>query len=395
MKPFKFTVPQDIVFGAGKMSELPDLLAKCGSKNVLIISGRILEKLGVVKKVSDTCFAQGISVAAFLDVEPNPSTLTVNAAVEAYKANDCTAIVALGGGSPMDVAKAAGVLAMYGGSITEYEGADKVPGEIVPIIAIPTTAGTGSEVTAFAVITDQDRDYKLTVFSYKLLPRYALLDSELIRSLPPFVAASTGVDAFIHAMEAYLSKDASPFSDAVGKEAMELIGGNIREFVADRSNAEAADAMMCGAMLAGIAFAWARLGNIHAMSHSVSAFYNVAHGIANSVLMPAVLEFNAEADTGNRYEDIYNWLKPYSTPASEKFEKAMLVQVVRDLLKEFGLPGCLCEVKQIMDAGGSIDKNIDQMATDAMKSGNVLTNPRATCKEDIIELYKIAMTALE
>lgn len=145
---------------------------------------------------------------------------------------------------------AVGVLARYGGSITEYEGAHLVPGPIEPIIAIPTTAGTGSEVTAFSVITDTTRNYKLTVFSYELLPKYALLDPEMIMSVPPMVAASCGIDALIHAWEAYTSLGASPFSDAMAEKAMELIGGNIRRFVANRKDEEAACAMMSGSMFA-------------------------------------------------------------------------------------------------------------------------------------------------
>ena len=214
-------------------------------------------------------------------------------------------IVALGGGSPMDVAKAVGVVAKYGGSITEYEGADKVPGEIIPLIAIPTTAGTGSEVTAFSVITDHKRNYKLTVFSYKLIPAYALLDPLLLTSAPASVAAACGIDALIHAEESYVSLDASPFSEAMSEKAMELIGRSIRAYVAERSNLEAASDMLAGSLFAGIAFSWARLGNIHAMSHPVSAFYNVPHGVANGILFPYIVKYNEEA-AFQKYQKIYH-----------------------------------------------------------------------------------------
>ena len=240
MKNFTFTVPQDIIFGMGSLKRLPELLKKNGSAKMLLVSDRGLEKLGVVEKVRSIVTASGTEVAEFLDVEPNPSVDTVNAAVKAYQEAEATSIVALGGGSPMDVAKAVGVLAKFGGQITEYEGAHKVPGKIVPIIAIPTTAGTGSEVTAFSVITDTSRNYKLTVFSYELIPSYALLDPELIMTAPASIAASCGVDALIHAWEAYTSRDASPFSDAMAEKAMELIGANIRRFVANRQDEEAA-----------------------------------------------------------------------------------------------------------------------------------------------------------
>ena len=382
MKNFTFTVPQDIIFGMGSLKRLPELLEKNGSDKMLLISDRGLEKLGVVEKVKDIVVASGIDVAEFLDVEPNPSVDTVNQATKAYQEAGATSIVALGGGSPMDVAKAVGVLAKFGGEITEYEGAHKVPGKIVPIIAIPTTAGTGSEVTAFSVITDTSRNYKLTVFSYELIPSYALLDPELIMTAPASIAASCGVDALIHAWEAYTSRDASPFSDAMAEKAMELIGANLRRFVANRQDEEAACAMMSGSMFAGIAFAWARLGNIHAMSHPVSAFFHVPHGVANSILLPTIVEYNALADKG-RYEKIYNYISKEKEPVMD-FVPEMLADAARELLKDLGIPSHLAEV-------GVTEDKIPQMAADAMKSGNIMANPRQSTLKDIEMLYHKAM----
>ena len=383
MKNFTFTVPQDIIFGMGSLKRLPELLKKNGSAKMLLVSDRGLEKLGVVEKVRSIVTASGIEVAEFLDVEPNPSVDTVNAAVKAYQEAEATSIVALGGGSPMDVAKAVGVLAKFGGQITEYEGAHKVPGKIVPIIAIPTTAGTGSEVTAFSVITDTSRNYKLTVFSYELIPSYALLDPELIMTAPASIAASCGVDALIHAWEAYTSRDASPFSDAMAEKAMELIGANIRRFVANRQDEEAACAMMSGSMFAGIAFAWARLGNVHAMSHPVSAFFHVPHGVANSILLPTIVEYNALADHG-RYEKIYNYISKESEPVVD-FVPEMLVDEARELLKDLGIPSRLSDV-------GVTEDKIPQMAADAMKSGNIAANPRQSTQRNIEMLYRRAMS---
>ena len=382
MKNFTFTVPQDIIFGMGSLKRLPELLKKNGSAKMLLVSDRGLEKLGVVEKVRSIVTASGTEVAEFLDVEPNPSVDTVNAAVKAYQEAEATSIVALGGGSPMDVAKAVGVLAKFGGQITEYEGAHKVPGKIVPIIAIPTTAGTGSEVTAFSVITDTSRNYKLTVFSYELIPSYALLDPELIMTAPASIAASCGVDALIHAWEAYTSRDASPFSDAMAEKAMELIGANIRRFVANRQDEEAACAMMSGSMFAGIAFAWARLGNVHAMSHPVSAFFHVPHGVANSILLPTIVEYNALADHG-RYEKIYNYISKESEPVVD-FVPEMLVDEASELLKDLGIPSRLSDV-------GVTEDKIPQMAADAMKSGNILANPRQSTQKDIEMLYHKAL----
>lgn len=376
MKDYTFKVPQDIVFGVGSLKRLPELLEKSGSKKMMVVSDRGLEKLGVVQKVLDIVEAEGIETVSFLDILPNPTVDMVN------KESGATSIVALGGGSPMDVAKAVGVLARYGGSITEYEGAHLVPGPIEPIIAIPTTAGTGSEVTAFSVITDTSRNYKLTVFSYELLPKYALLDPEMIMSVPPMVAASCGIDALIHAWEAYTSLGASPFSDAMAEKAMELIGGNIRRFVANRKDEEAACAMMSGSMFAGIAFAWARLGDVHAMSHPVSAFFGVQHGVANSILLPVIVEYNALADHG-RYEKIYNYISEEKEPVKD-FKPEMLVEEIKKLNASLGIPKTLSEV-------GVTEDKIPQMAADAMKSGNIAANPRQTTLKDVEMLYRKAL----
>lgn len=382
MNDFSFKIPQEIVFGVGALKRLPELLEKCGSRKMLIVSDRSLEKIGVVDKVQKIVEASGIEVSMFLDILPNPTVEMVDQAVKAYQDSGATSIVALGGGSPMDVAKAVGVLATYGGSITEYEGAHKVPGAIVPMIAIPTTAGTGSEVTAFSVITDTARNYKLTVFSYELLPKYALLDPEMITSVPPSVAAACGIDALIHALEAYISLGSSPFSDAMAEKAMELIGGNIRRFVANRKDIEAASAMMTGSMFAGIAFAWARLGNVHAMSHPVSAYFGVAHGVANAILLPVIVEYNALADHG-RYEKIYNYICEGKEPAKD-FKPQMLVDEIRSLNAQLGIPASLSAV-------GVTEDKIPAMAEDAMKSGNIAVNPRQSTIRDIIALYHKAL----
>ena len=383
VRDFTFTVPQEIIFGAGSLARLPELLKKNNSDKALLISDRGLEKLGVVAKVADIVASSGMKCEAFLDVEANPSCETVDKATEAYKECGASCIVALGGGSPMDVAKAVGILNNFGGKTTDYEGPHKVPGKIVPIIAIPTTAGTGSETTPFVVITDHSRNYKLTIFSYETIPAYALLDPELIYSLPPQIAAPTGIDALIHAIESYQSKWASPFSDSMGEKAMELIGKNIRLFVADRSNKEAASAMMAGSMFGGIAFAWARLGNCHAMAHPLGGFFNIPHGVANAVLLPNVLEFNALADRG-RYEKIYNYIKVGGDGCCGTFVPEMLVEEFKKLNKSLGIPDNLTSL------GVKADK-IHDMSVDAMKSGNVLVNPRQTTLADIEALYEKTM----
>ena len=394
MNTFNFSVPQDITVGKGSLAKLPEIAKKLGGSHAFIISGPHLAKMGLVEKAADYLKMVDIKTDAFTEIEANPSVATVEKATEKFKESGADFIVAFGGGSPMDVAKAVGVVAKYGGSITEYEGAHKVPGPIIPLIAIPTTAGTGSEVTAFSVITDHSRDYKLTVFSYELLPAYAILDAELITTAPASVAAACGIDAFIHAEEAYISTAASPFSDAMAEKAMALIGKNIRRFVANRGDMEAAEAMMVGSLFAGIAFSFARLGNVHAMSHPVSAFFDVPHGVANAVLLPVVAEYNALADHG-RYLTIYNDISP--VPAyTDDFEPMMLVDAIHSLCADIGIPENLTiAINQASKTGEvtreEIESKIEAMAVDAMKSGNIAVNPRSSRQCDIEMLYKKAL----
>ena len=394
MNEFSFSVPQNITVGKGSLAKLPEVAKKSGGSHAFLMSGPHLAKMGLVEKAANSLKSAGIAVDIFTDIEGNPSVETVDKATAAFKEAGADFIVAFGGGSPMDVAKAVGVTAKYGGSITEYEGAHKVPGPIIPLIAIPTTAGTGSEVTAFSVITDHSRDYKLTVFSYEILPAYAILDAELLTTAPASVAAACGIDAFIHAEEAYISTAASPFSDAMAEKAMSLIGKNIRRFVANRGDIEAAEAMLVGSLFAGIAFSFARLGNVHAMSHPVSAFFDVPHGVANAVLLPVIAEYNALADHG-RYLTIYNDISP--VPAyEEEFEPLMLVDAIRELCGEIGIPANLTEAINNASKTGAvsveeIESKIEAMAADAMKSGNIAVNPRSSRQCDIEMLYRKAL----
>ena len=382
MNSFSFSVPQNIIVEKGGLAKLPEAAKELGGTKAFIISGPHLNKMGIVGKCIEALEAKGIKATAYTDTEGNPSVETVEKATEAFKESGSDFIIALGGGSPMDVAKAVGVVAKYGGSITDYEGGGKVPGDIIPLIAVPTTAGTGSEVTAFSVITDHSRNYKLTVFSYKLIPAYAILDANLLTTAPPSVAAACGIDAMVHALEAYISTAASPFSETMSEKALELIGKNIRKYVANRSDIDAAENMLVGSLFAGIAFSWARLGNVHAMSHPVSAFFNVPHGVANAILLPTIVEYNALADTGKYYK-IYRYIAKAPVP-EEVFEPDMLVDEIKALNKELNIPASLSE------AGVTADK-IGAMSEDAMKSGNILVNPRSSTIKDIEMLYNKAL----
>lgn len=382
MKEFTFSIPQKIIVGKGALEKVGQISVDLDGKHAFIISGPNLEKMGIVSKVEGLLNEVSIDADSYTNIEANPSVTTVEKAAKAFIESKADYIVALGGGSPLDVAKAVAVVAKYGGSITDYEGAHKVPGKVIPMIAIPTTAGTGSEVTAFSVITDHIRDYKLTVFSYELIPNYAILDQNLIMTTPASVAAACGIDAFIHAEESYISRDASPFTEAMSEKAMELIGRSIRAFVADRENQKAAEDMLVGSLFAGIAFSWARLGNVHAMSHPVSAYFDVPHGVANGILLPTIVNYNSSVDEG-KYLKIYNYISEEPV-TKEQFQPKMLTEAIRNLNAELGIPDGLAAV-------GVKEEYIEAMAEDAMKSGNIMANPRKTEYEDIIELYKEAL----
>lgn len=382
IKSFKFGVPQEVIFGKNSLSRLPELLTDISCKNVFLVSDHGLEKVGLVEKVVRIITSSGLTCTSYLDLQANPTVKNVHAAVDAYKACGANIIIALGGGGPMDVAKSVAMLVTYGGTVIDYVGLEKVPGPVVPMIAIPTTAGTGSEVTASSVITDSDTSFKMSVISHYLIPGHALLDPELIMTLPASIAAACGVDAFVHAMEAYLSKMGNPFTDAMAEKAMEMIGGNIRQFVASRDNEDAACNMMVGSTLAGVAFASALLGNVHAMSHPVSGFFGVAHGVANAILMPTIVEYNALADNG-RYRKIYNYITN-GRKADDSFTPSMLAEELRKLNADLGIPASLSEV-------GVTEDKIPAMVNDAMKSGNILRNPRQSTSKDIEKLYRKAL----
>ena len=382
MESFSFTIPQSIKFGAGTLDLLPDLAKELGKSKGYIISGPHLNKIGMVAKCRKALKNAGMESECFTETEGNPSTDTVVKATEGFKKSKADFIVAFGGGSPLDVAKAVAVLATYGGNIVDYEGAGKVMGPVVPMIAIPTTAGTGSEVTAFSVITDHSRNYKLTVVSNYLLPAYVILDPDLIATVPANTAAACGIDAMVHALEAYISKAASPFSDIFAREALRLIGGSIRDYVADRSNPAACESMMVGSLFAGIAFSHARLGNVHAMSHPVSAYFDVPHGVANAILLPTVVDFNKDAADPEKYRYIYGCISK-DMGADINFTPDMLATEIRMLNYELGI------LPTLSDIGVTSDK-FEQMADDAMKSGNIQCNPQFTMKNDILKLYEQA-----
>ncbi|NLY49677.1 MAG: iron-containing alcohol dehydrogenase, partial [Firmicutes bacterium] len=312
-------------------------------------------------------------------VEPNPSIETVESCYGLYQEPTPDLIIGLGGGSSMDVAKAVAVLATNGGHISDYEGYEKVRVDKRPLVAIPTTAGTGSEVTASTVITDRKRQVKMAIISNKVKPEYALVDPELTLTIPPALTASTGMDALTHAIESYVSKEAIPETQALALHAIRLIGRSIRKAVLYGDDARARDDMMMGSLLAGMAFAISKLGNVHAMAHPLGGIFDVPHGFANAIVLPYVMNFNALA-APELFTDIAQALGGNIHGLSTREAALLAVDLVKELNHDIGIPADL-------KGFGVNEDALDKLCEDAMISGNIKVNPRRTTVKDIRSLY--------
>ncbi|SDP49884.1 iron-containing alcohol dehydrogenase [Desulforhopalus singaporensis] len=373
---FQFTIPAKVVYKSGAIDELGDLLKQTGIGKVLVVTDAGIAKAGFLDVVNNVLAACGVESEVFLDVEPNPSVDTVNKGAAIFNDLKFQGVIALGGGSPMDTAKAIAIKITNGGNVQDYEGPDTFEHDPLPVIAIPTTAGTGSEVTPFAVITDRARKYKLTIISPRIIPQIAILDPGLISRLPASIAASTGLDALTHAIESYVSLFSSPYSDAFAEKAIELIGRNLRLFVANRKNEEAAGSMLVASLFAGLAFTHARLGNAHAMAHPLGGYFDVPHGVANAILLPYIMDYNRIANP-DKFCRIAKLMGDEESPQGA-------VEAIRKLNRDLGIPEKLSSFGVTSDA-------VAGMTKDAMKSGNVLANPRQTGFSEIEALYQLAI----
>ena len=378
---FTFQAPATITFGPGAIAKLPELAAGFGGR-ALVVSDPGVAKAGILPRILALLSDAGIGAEPFTDVEPNPSVETVNAAVDRFRRTRASFVIGAGGGSAMDVAKVVGALGAHGGTVHDYEGIGKVPAPGVPVAAIPTTAGTGSEVTIFSVITDRERRFKMTVGSTHIVPQVALCDPELTLSMPQPLTAATGMDALTHAIESYVNTAHNPIAKTFALEAMRLIGRSLRTAYANGRDLRARTEMLLASTMAAMAFTRTRLGNVHAMSHPVGAHFDVPHGVANAVLLPYVMEWNllacyetypaVAAALGERVEGL---------PRHAAAEAA--VEAVRRLAGDVRIPARLRDVGVLRDG-------IPAMTEDAMKSGNVLVNPRLTTAADIAALFEIA-----
>ena len=300
--------------------------------------------------------------------------------MQAYRAADANVIVAVGGGSAMDAAKGIGLLATFGGTIQDYEGPGKVPGPIVPLVAVPTTCGTGSEVTHISVITDPARNWKMSLASPLLAPKTAVIDPLLYVKLPGHIIAATGMDALTHAIESYTNRLAEPFADALDIEAIRMIGGNIRVAVAN-GGLDAMTNMALGATMAGMAFTNTILGIVHAMSHPITCYYGVPHGIANAILLPTIMEFNL-IGAPHRFARIAAALGEPVDGLTVMEAARRSVDAVRELNADLDIPPDFAQTP-------FSDEIIETMADDAMKSRNIQINPRRVTRAQIVELFKL------
>ena len=372
-----------ILFGVGSVQQVGAETARLGLARPLVVTDRGLARTDIPGLVTGSLDAAGIPWTLFTDVEPNPSIDTVKKGLALYAKAGCDGFVAVGGGSPMDTAKAIGILAANGGDIRDYFGADKVKRPTPPVIAIPTTCGTGSEVTQFTVITDTEAHFKMGIGSPYNLPRVAVVDPALLAKLPSRMVASTGMDALCHAVESYTSQAAQPISDALNLHAIELIGTHLRPAVAN-GNLKDLSGMAMASMLAGMGFTNTRTTLVHAMSQPVTGHADVPHGIANAILLPYVLEFNVIGNP-EKHADIAVALGEDIEGLSLIEAARLAVDVVRELSDDVGIPHSLREV-------GVTDAMLEPLADDTMKAAlGVGLNPRRPTRDEVLALYRSAM----
>jgi alcohol dehydrogenase class IV len=371
---FPSSVP--LILGPGSVTRVGNVAREIKLDKVLLVTDAGLVEAGISQRVASVLASAGIECVVFDAVEPNPSIETVEQAALRYREASCTGLVAVGGGSPMDVAKAAGVLVTNPSQISAYLGRDRVRVPLPPLVAIPTTVGTGSEVTTVAVISDQTQRKKVVIGSPFLAPRVALLDPELVLSLPAQLVASTGLDALTHAIESIISVFAIPFTDALALEAIRLIVKSLSAGV-EAAELDSRAHLLYASTMAGMAFRSARTGLVHAMSHPLSCYYDVPHGLANAILLPYVLAFNAAV-----CED---QLARVAQAVGETASAWAAIEAVQRLSADVGIPSGLSEV-------GVTDVYIPAMAQDAFESENAqIVNPRKPTLSEVADLYRQAL----
>ena len=376
-------LPRILQVGAGASDEAGNIVTALGCKRPLIVTDKMMVQLGYVAKLQDSLNALNISSDVFDDTVPEPTVSSIQAGVEQVRQGHYDSIIAIGGGSPIDSAKAISILGKYGGVMRDYKFPRIVSEPGLPIIAIPTTAGTGSEATRVTIITDETNDEKMLCVGIGFMPTAALVDYTLTLSLPPRTTADTGIDALTHAMEAYVSKKASLYSDTQAIAAMKLLAPNLRRVFHDGSDEEAREAMMLGSTLAGIAFSNASVALVHGMSRPIGAFYHVPHGLSNAMLLPTVTEYSIPAAV-ERYADCARAMGVANMADSDVSANAKLMTELYAINEELQVPS----PQQFGISREHFFGNLEIMAEQALASGSPGNNPRVPSAEDIIEIYK-------
>jgi alcohol dehydrogenase len=380
---YGFYGPPVTLMGIGAHKELGIRIKTLGAKKPLIVTDKGITKTGLTKQIADLIKKDtGLEPVIFDETVPNPTDKNVHDGVEVYKKNGCDMIITIGGGSPHDCGKGIGLVVANGGNIKDYEGVDKSTKPMPPFIAINTTAGTGSELTRFCIITDTSRKVKMAIVDWRVTPTIAINDPLLMAGMPPALTASTGMDALTHAFEAYVSTIATPVTDACALKAIELISRNLRAAVANGGDMAARDNMAYAEYLAGMAFNNASLGHVHAMAHQLGGFYDLPHGVCNAILLPHVERFNMIAKM-DRFGDIARAMGEKVDGLSPRDAAEKAIDAIKALSKDIGIPSGLSEL-------GVKEKDLRTMAENAQKDACGLTNPRCPSLEDVINIYKAA-----
>ncbi len=378
---FDFRLPARLIHGPGSIARLPEVVGSEAKQ--LIVTDRGLVEAGIVDQATAILDSAGIPYCVFDGVGANPLAKNAHAGARQYIKEDCRGVIAVGGGSPMDVAKMIGILATNDGRIESYLGAGKVGADLPPLICVPTTYGTGSEVTQFSVLTNPKTNNKDPIISWKIVPLVGILDADLSVSLPASVGGPTGMDALTHAIESYTNLLATPITDGIAISAIELIGASIRTACANDYETEATQDMLIASAMAGIAFSQTRLGNVHAMSHPVGAQFGVHHGLANAILLPYVMEYNLSARL-EKFISIAQALGEDVDGLSDSEAGELAVEQVRQLNHDLGIP------PRLRDVGVRVS-GIPKLARAAINSGNIAVNPRKTTQKDIEQLFRNAV----
>ncbi|BDZ68154.1 alcohol dehydrogenase-like regulatory protein ErcA [Methanobacterium ferruginis] len=378
----KFVAPE-FIFGSGARLLVGRYAKNFGARKVLIVTDPHVLAVGLIDPVLTALKNEGISFEIYSNIKTNPTASQVMEGSRVYLNENCNFIVAVGGGSPMDCAKAIGIVSSNKKGIHEFEGVDKVPIPSPPLICIPTTAGSAADVSQFAIITDERRKLKMAIVSKTVVPDVALIDPETTLTMDKSLTIATGFDVLSHAFEAYVSNASSPITDLHALEAISLAGSNLIPTSNDLNNIDLRSKMMLSSLNAGLAFSNASLGLIHAMAHSLGGFLDLPHGECNALLLDHVIEFNFEAEV-KKYKDISTALGLNIDELDDKTVKKVLINKIRDLKVESDVN------KPLKDVGVSMG-DIPQLAHKTMNDACIITNPRRPTIKDVEEIFKNAL----